>query len=325
MEFDVIITNPPYHLPAAGNSNQAHVKPLYHQFVEKAMKLRPRYLSMIIPSRWFSSGWGLDDFRAHMITDRRLVELHDHVEASDCFPDVEIKGGICYFLWDRQADRDCHVVTHKGMKIISDVVRPLKEEGCDILIRDNDAIPIFRKVRDRHEITFDTLVSTKKPFGFSTNYDGAHTDMQPGDIKLYAKKKTEYVRLSEIRRNVDAVNKHKVIAPKAVGSGNSASDVIKPLYCEPGAVCTETYLLVGPFDTKETAENVIAYFETRFFHFLVSLQKITQNCTKKVYRFVPVQDFSIRWTDDMLYRKYGLSSEEIRHIESTIWPGRNYT
>lgn len=320
MKFDVIIGNPPYQLSTAGDENGAQAKPLYHMFVEQAKKLNPRYISMIIPSRWFSGGWGLDDFRNTMMLDRRIRELHDYPDSSDCFSGVEIKGGVCYFLWDNYNTGDCRFVTHRGNSIISEARRPLKEENCDIIIRYNEAISILHKVRSKGEPSFDSLVSTKKPFGFITNYKGAKASPFPKSVKLYANRRVEYVERSQITRNIDAVDKNKIIVPKAVGSGDPTSDVIKPLYCEPNSCCTETYLLVGPFETKEECENVQSYFGTRFFHFLVTLQKNTQDCMKKVYSFVPVQDFSKPWTDKELYAKYGLTDEEIAFIESMIKP-----
>ena len=322
MKFDVIIGNPPYQLSTAGDENGAQAKPLYHKFVEQAKKLKPHYLTMIIPSRWFAGGWGLDEFRLNMMTDNKMAELHDFPDASDCFPGVEIKGGVCYFLWDRQHNGPCKFVTHSGRDVVSSAVRPLKEKDCDILIRYNEAIGILHKVQAVGERTFETLVSTKKPFGFTTNYKGASASTFIGAVKLYANRRIEYVAKSQVTRNIDAVDQYKIIVPKAVGSGDARTDVIKPLLCEPGACCTETYLLVGPFNSKEECENVIAYFNTRFFHFLVTLQKNTQDCMKKVYSFVPVQDFSRMWTDEMLFEKYGFTAEEIRYIEETVWPDK---
>lgn len=319
MKFDVIIGNPPYQLSTAGNDNGAQAKPLYHKFIEQAKRLKPHYLSMIIPSRWFSGGWGLDDFRNEMMTDRKLIELHDYPDAADCFPGVDIKGGVCYFLWDNNANKDCHFVTHKGREIVSESYRALHESNCDIIIRYNEAIPILHRVRDYGEKTFDTLVSTKKPFGFITNYNGGSKEPFSGAVKLYANKRVEYVSRSSILRNIDFVDKDKVIVPKAVGSGDPKTDVIKPLYCEPNACCTETYLLVGPFPNKEICENVISYIGTKFFHFLVTLQKNTQDCMKRVYSFVPVQDFSKPWTDEELYAKYALTKSEIDFIEAMVW------
>lgn len=323
MKFDVIIGNPPYQLSTAGDDNGAQAKPLYHKFIEQAKKLDPHYLAMIVPSRWFAGGWGLDDFRKSMMNDRSICEIHDFPNASDCFPGVEIKGGVCYFLRDSNYNGDCHFYTHSEGKIISESYRPLKEKNCDIIIRYNEAISILHKVAAKKEKTFESLVSTKKPFGFITNYKGGKPDYFNGAVKLYANKRIEYVDLSQVTRNLEAVNKAKVIVPKAVGTGDPKTDVIKPLFCEAGACCTETYLMVGPFESETVARNVMHYIGTKFFHFLVTLQKNTQDCMKKVYSFVPVQDFNVEWSDEMLYKKYGLSKEEISYIESTIWPDKN--
>ena len=236
---------------------------------------------------------------------------------------MEIKGGVCYFLRDSNYNGDCHFYTHSEGKIISESYRPLKEKNCDIIIRYNEAISILHKVAAKKEKTFESLVSTKKPFGFITNYKGGKPDYFNGAVKLYANKRIEYVDLSQVTRNLEAVNKAKVIVPKAVGTGDPKTDVIKPLFCEAGACCTETYLMVGPFESETVARNVMHYIGTKFFHFLVTLQKNTQDCMKKVYSFVPVQDFNVEWSDEMLYKKYGLSEEEISYIESTIWPDKN--
>ena len=320
MKFDVIIGNPPYQLNTAGDENGAQAKPLYHKFVEQAKKLNPHYLSMIIPSRWFTGGWGLDDFRKNMIFDNKLLEIHDFQNASDCFPGVDIKGGVCYFLWSRRHTGSCKFCSHDRDKIISISNRHLKEECCNIVIRYNDAINILNKIRAFNEITFDTCVSTKKPFGFTTNFKNSKNNNFDGAVKVYANKRIEYVPRLQIKRNIEHVDKYKVIVPKAVGSGNSKTDIIKPLICEPGACCTETYLLITGVDNIEMCKNMISYIGTKFFHFLVTLQKNTQDCMKKVYSFVPLQDFSKPWTDAELYAKYGLTEEEIAFIESMIKP-----
>ena len=322
MKFDVIIGNPPYQLSTAGDENGAQAKPLYHRFVESAIKLNPRYISMIIPSRWFAGGWGLDDFRKRMMTDGKIIELHDFPNSSDCFSGVEIKGGVCYFLWNRDAKQDCHFVTHVSGSVVSESTRPLKENNCDVVIRYNEAIPILHKVFSLHERTFDNLVSTKKPFGFITNYKAASDVPFPDAVKLYANRRIGYVSINDVTRNADFVNMHKVIVPKAVGSGDAATDVIKPLYCEPHSCCTETYLLVGPFQSQRECANVMSYMNTRFFHFLVTLQKNTQDCMRKVYSFVPIQDFNIEWSDEALFEKYHLSTQEIAYIENTVWPDK---
>jgi site-specific DNA-methyltransferase (adenine-specific) len=319
MKFDVIIGNPPYQLSTAGEENGAQAKPLYHLFIEQAKKLNPGYLIMITPSRWFAGGWGLDEFRNNMLTDKSIKELHDFPVATDCFPGVDIKGGVSYFIWEKSHNSKTKFVTHIGGEIVSCLERFLQEPNCDILIRYNEAIPILQKVRSLNESTFEFLVSTKKPFGFTTNYKGSKTKT-PTSIKLYANRRIEYVERAKVERRSEAVNMHKIIVPKAVGSGDSKTDIIKPLYCEPGACCTETYLLIGPFESKKQCDNVMSYINTRFFHFMVTLQKNTQDCMKKVYSFVPIQDFGQSWTDEKLYNKYKLTKDEILFIESMVHP-----
>ena len=300
MKFDVIIGNPPYQLSDGGNG--ASAKPIYHLFVEQAKKLKPRYLSMIIPARWYAGGKGLDNFRNNMLIDDRLRIIHDFVNASDCFTGVEIKGGVCYFLWDRDYHGDCTVFSHSGNKIISTMSRPLLEKNCDTFIRYNDAIQIARK-----------------PFGFATdfrnyakNVDMAHC------IKLYAQKDIGYISRSQVEKNAEWIDLWKVYIPEAIGSGNMETDIVKPVLGDPQTACTETYVVVSPTTNKAMAENIISYINTKFFHFLLGLKKITQHTTSKTYSFVPMQDFSKTWTDEELYRKYQLNKEETAFIENMI-------
>lgn len=321
MKFDVIVGNPPYQITTAGDENGAQAKPLYHLFVEQAQKLNPKYLSMIIPSRWFAGGWGLDDFRKNMLSDRRIKELHDFPTSSDCFPGVEIKGGVCYFLWEKDYNGTATFYTHFGGEIKSKAERFLKEENCDTLIRINEAIPILKKVRLLKETTFENIVSTKKPFGFTTNYKGSKTKFS-NSVKLYGNKRIEFVERSKIQRNIDVVNKYKVFISKAYGAGETFPHQIIniPIVAGPNSCCTETYLLVGSYKTKTEAENVAKYMSTKFFRFLVLLIKNTQDSMKKVYSFVPLQDFSQTWNDENLYKKYGLSKDEVALIEDMIRP-----
>ncbi|MGR3807321.1 Eco57I restriction-modification methylase domain-containing protein [Pasteurella testudinis] len=320
MKFDVIIGNPPYQLSDGGA--QASAKPIYNDFVEQAKKLNPRYISMIIPARWYSGGKGLDKFRDAMLADRQLIELHDFPNSSDCFSGVEIKGGVCYFLWKNQANEDCLVVTYEGDNIISRMTRPLKEEQLDVFIRYNQAVQILRKIAKYNELSFNTIISSAKPFGLRTFFKGRNEPYKDEfhNVKLYQNKGVGYVKTVDIPINRQWINEHKVIAPYAVGSGDSKTDWVKPIYAEKGSACTETYLVFGPFESKAVCENVMSYINTRFFHFMLTLKKNTQHATKRAYELVPIQDFSKPWTDQELYEKYQLTQTEINYIESMVRP-----
>ena len=318
MKFDVIIGNPPYQLDDGGNG--ASAKPLYHLFVRQAKKLQPRYLSMIIPARWYSGGKGLDEFRNEMLKDDRLRIIHDFNNASECFSGVEIKGGVCYFLWERDNAGLCHVYQHSDNKITSSMQRPLLEKGCDVFIRHNKAISILRKVQNKKEKSFTTIVSSRKPFGLATNFSDFSDKKEVNTIKIYANQKQGYVRKDLITDNSQLLKAYKLFIPEAIGIGDMSKDWLKPILVGKDICCTETYIVIGPFKDKKTAENAYSYTQTKFFHLMLGLKKITQHTTNKVYQFVPMQDFSKPWTDEELYKKYNLNKEEIDFIESMVKP-----
>lgn len=316
VKFDVIIGNPPYQMKTGGA--QAQATPLYHKFIEQAIKLNPRYLSMIIPSRWFTGGFGLDKFRKSMLNDRRIRVIHDYLNARDCFPNVDIKGGVNYFLWDRDNNGDCKISTFQKNEIISTMIRPLKENSYDFFIRYNDAIPILRKIENFNQESLSNYVSSQRPFGLATNFKDIKESYKEGFVKIYAYKKNGYVNINHITKNKHLIDKWKVLIPKAVGSGESDKDIFKPLLAEPNSVCTETYIVIGYFDSKNEAKNLISYINTNFFHFLVTLVKNTQDALKKVYQLVPVQDFNESWSDKKLLEKYTLNEKEIKFINSLL-------
>ena len=317
MKFDVIIGNPPYQLNTGTGSAQAI--PLYHRFIQRAKQLAPRYLTMIVPSRWFSGGMGLDSFRDEMLNDTRLRVLHDFLDASECFPGVEIKGGVCYFLWDRDSRGECDVKTHKGGIIISTSRRSLLEANTDIFIRYNEAIPILRKIQACTQKYLTDGVQSLGVFGFPTNFSEYQKKNFAGGITIYGNRFVGYINPSQLISGHELIDKHKVLLPKAIGSGGFDL-TFNPIITYKNSCCTFTYVVMGAFDNKEHAENLVSYIKTNFFKFLVGLRKITQDATKKVYSFVPMQDFSEPWDDAKLYKKYGLTADEIAFIESMVRP-----
>ena len=325
MKFDVIIGNPPYQLSDGGDNKEntrtrGGAIPLYHKFVQQAKKLNPRYLTMIIPARWFSGGRGLDEFRDEMLMDSRIANIVDFPASSECFPGVEIKGGVCYFLWERDYKGDCEIKTIRGENT-SILQRPLLEKNSNIFVRYNEAISILRNVNSKTADSFKNLVSTQKPFGFRTFFKGKSKPFSDS-IKIYINKGVGYVSIDEINQNQSWVTEHKVYITMAYGAGEDFPHQIinKPFYGEQYSCCTETYLVIGPFVSEIIAKNVISYIKTKFFRFLVLLRKNTQHASKSVYQFVPTQDFSKPWTDEELYKKYGLDEKEIDYIESMIRP-----
>ena len=321
MTFDVIIGNPPYQLEV-GIEKDNYSIPLYHKFVDMAMKLNPQYVSMVIPARWFAGGRGLDDFRDKMLNDNRISNLVDYPNAVDCFPGVDISGGVCYFLWNRNYKGECSVKTIRSGQPLSTIKRPLLEEGCSSFIRFNEAIPIIRKVRKKKEQTFDILVSSQTPFGLVSSFKAYKQKKFPGSVILHTVNGIGYIQREQIIRNSSFVDDYKVYISKSYGERGEYPYrfLAKPFLGEQNSCCTQTYLVIGPFSTKIKAENVISYIHTKFFRFCIMMKKNTQDAMRGVYQFVPLQDFSKPWTDEELYAKYGLTNEEIQFIESMIRP-----
>lgn len=320
MKFDVIIGNPPYQL-STGSQSQA--TPLYDKFVQQAIKLNPRYLTMIIPARWYSGGMGLSQFRQQMLTDKRLCEIHDYPETTDCFPGLNIRGGICYFLWDKQYNGDCKVTTHKAGLIGKTVTRPLLEVGSEIFIRYNEAISILRKIQKKSEPSFKEIVSSQKPFGLPTNFSSyTKSETAKSNILLHRFGVNGYVSLDQIEKNHDFISKYKVFVSKASPGGDTYPHQVisKPIVSGPNTCSTETYIMVGPFSSEKTAQSVAQYMCTDFFRFMVLLTKNTQDVLRGVYTFVPMQDFTETWTDAKLYKKYEISVEEQAFISTLIRP-----
>jgi site-specific DNA-methyltransferase (adenine-specific) len=333
MQFDVIIGNPPYQLDDGGYGTSA--APIYQLFVQQAKALEPRYLSMIIPSRWFAGGKGLDEFRESMLKDDRFRSIDDHLSASEVFPGVGLKGGVCYFLWDRDNRGLCKVTTHFKDWPISMVRRPLLEEGADVFIRFNEGLSILKKVVSvesgkpnsvllPENKCFDRLVSSRKPFGLETTFKGK-VARSSGDVLVYQNGGVGYVARNSITTGAELIDKWKLFAGYAApGTGNKDTYphriISTPFVAEPGTISSETYLCIGPFDTKNQAESALSYLSCRLTRLLILLHKPSQHVTRKVYSFVPTQKWTKQWTDEDLYAKYGISDSEIAFIEKVIRP-----
>ena len=333
MQFDVIVGNPPYQLNDGGYGTSA--APIYHLFVEQAKALEPRYLSMVIPARWFAGGKGLDEFREAMLADNRLRSIADYLSAADVFPGVGLKGGVCYFLWNRDHPGLCDVSTHFKDWPVSTATRPLMENGADIFIRFNEGLSILKKVMTLESDVadgfvpsaskkFDQLVSSLRPFGFRTYFRG-RTKMRKGDVTIYQNGGTAYVSRDEIETGTELIDKWKIYVGRAApGTGNRDTYphriLSTPFIGEAGSICSETYLCIGPFDTKAEAECALSYLTCRLTRLLILLHKPSQDTTRKVYTFVPKQDWTKRWTDEDLYAKYGITASEIDFIEKVVRP-----
>lgn len=327
MKFDVIIGNPPYQLSDGGGDGSS-AQPIYQKFVLQAKKLNPKYLTMIIPARWYSGGKGLDDFRFEMLNDERLSVIHDFPETSECFPGINIRGGVCYFLWDKTHKGNSTIVNH-NRQYTSEMIRPLLEKGAATFIRYNAAISILNKVASLREKTMDNKVSSRLPFGIPSNFtDYVLSPDLKHNIILYRSERNKnadkkvYVNPIYITKNYEWKDSIKVLVSKASPGGDEYphSIISAPVLADKNSVCTETYLIVDFVKTEVEGSNLISYMQTKFFRFMMSLIKNTQNISKGVFAFVPVQDWSKSWTDKELYAKYNLTQEEIDFIESMIKP-----
>lgn len=323
MQFDVIIGNPPYQLASDGGTRDV---PIYQKFVEQAKKLEPRYLAMIIPSRWMAGGLGLTDFRQSMLGDRRIKELVDYQNAAEIFSSVGINGGACYFLWDAEYHGPCSVSSIRAGEVSGPTARFLDE--FDVLVRDSRSLEILRKVLSFNEKSINTILARDKEFGWTSNFSGFHEKERAGDLPLYyirsVKRSVGYISRDKVEKSRHLIDTWKVLVP-AVGSGREREKsgvdlVLGPALIAPSpSVCTQSFLFFSVY-SKEEAESLKSYYTSRFFRFLVSLRKISQHATHSTYSWVPIQAWDRHWTDEELYKKYGISSDESAYIEQLIRP-----
>lgn len=318
MQFDVIIGNPPYQLDDGGHSNSA--TPIYQFFVEGAISLSPQLIVMVTPSRWFAGGRGLDRFRERMLTSRKLAKIIDFPKLYDAFPGVKIRGGISYFLWDRDHAGPCAIQTMWDGSLVGEPVsREL--DAYDVIVRRNEAVPILDKVLAQHESSLALRVSPGKPFGLRTFFHGRDSANGISDaVQLYGSQRISWVDRNEIPQNPQWIDRWKVLMTAVQGTSAAVETkfLSKPIVAGPGTASTETYLVAGVFDSESEALRFSVYLRTRFVRFLVSLRKSTQHANRDVYTFVPDLPMDREWHDSLLYSRYGLSEQEIGFIESQV-------
>jgi len=321
MKFDVIIGNPPYQLSDGGNG--ASASPLYHHFVSQAKKMNPRYLCMVIPSRWLAGGKGLDSFRVDMLNDRKILKLTDYINAKECFPGISLGGGVCYFLWDRQYDGECEFTNIINGKIFTEK-RALNE--FPIFVRYNNAIDIVKKVMNDNFVSLSESVSSRNPFGLSSATRGSKNTFIDS-IYLYSSEGISYIKGNLVDQGHDLLTKYKVMISKVTSEHAGEPDkngqmkiISRIQILKPKEVCTDSYLVIGNYKTRKEAENLNSYLKTRFARFLL-LQAISSiNLSKDKFFFIPKLNYSEEWTDEKLFKKFKISKDEISFIESLIKP-----
>lgn len=321
MKFDVIIGNPPYQLSDGGNGVSA--KPIYNLFVEQAKKLKPRFLIMITPSRWFNGGKGLDKFRNDMFSDRRITRLVDYQNAKDCFPGVSIGGGVSYFLWERDRTDDCEITNVVNGREVT-LKRPLDQ--YPVFVRFNDAIDIIEKVRAGGGQSIVSEISSRNPFGIATNVRGEEREF-PGCVTLISSKDRGYIPRGDVTQGKEHIDQYKVMISRVTSEHAREPDkdgmykvISKIAVLSPGEVCTDSYVIAGASESEANALNLMEYLKTKFVRFLILQTLSSINLSRDRYEFVPTQDFTRVWDDETLYRKYHLTTEEINFIEATIKP-----
>ena len=320
MEFSAVVGNPAYQMRDGGYS--ASASPVYQEFVKTAICLNPDYVSMITPSRWFAGGKGLDKYRDEMLSDHHISRIVDFPRLYEPFPNVKIRGGISYFLWDKEHDGLCAVQTiENGKQVGESVERDIGE--FDVLVRRNEAVPILRKVMAKGEQTLDANMSSSKPFGLRTYVHGKSSpDGMADPVKFYGSQKITWMERADIPTNADWIDDWKVLLPTVQGTSSAIEKrfISKIIVAGPGTACSETYLVARRFEDENKAQNYASYLRTRLVRLLVSCRKLTQHAARDVYSFVPDVEYDHEWTDEMLYERYGITQEEIAFIESVVIP-----
>lgn len=321
MKFNAIIGNPPYQLKLTNNDEQQNATSIYQLFLEAALQINPQYISLIMPSRWMTGGRGLDEFRKHMLKLKCFKIMHDYVDARECFANVEIKGGICYFLAKPNYSDECDYYLHSNGEI-KYTRRNLDTQNIGMVIRDYRALNIIDKVTKSNDFeSFEKIAGSQTPFGIITSFkDFTETKTFENNMKIYGNKFIGYTSMKYVLKNENLAYKWKVFAPKAIGDGIIETDKIKPIVPDNPSICTQTYIIYGEFNTRKEAENLANFMKTRFFHFLLGQLKNTQQMSPSMFKLVPLLDFKQQWDDKKLYLKYNITDDEQKFIKSVVWP-----
>lgn len=316
MKFDIIVGNPPYQLKDGGA--QASASPIYQKFIEQAVKLSPKYIAMVVPSRWFIAGKGLGTFREQMLADRRISKIVDYLNARELFPTINLNGGVHYFLWDASYQGDCEIETHLPWGEISRSKREIKHPD-GVFVRVNEAIPVISKI-DYSNGNFSKYVSSLKPFGLRTFFKGESGEPKKGDLKLFQNGGVSRITNSTTLTNRHLIDVWKVLIPAAT-DGNEVYPLpvlTDPIVVGPGVVCTETYLVIGPFKNEKEAESVRTYMRTRLFRFLLSIRKFSQHNSTEKFSFIPEIPFDREWTDQAISDFFQLSEQDNEFIAKYV-------
>ncbi len=316
MQFDVIIGNPPYQMDTGGSGRQA--LPIYQKFIQQAKELNPKYMAWIIPSRWFAGGMGLDGFRTEMLEDDQIRYIVDYLDARECFPGVDIAGGVCYFMWEKGSHGPC-VVENRWSGKTWQSTRPLNE--FDVFVRMDPAAEIVRKVTAQGLESMTSIISGVRPFGIPTS----ERPTGQGKVHLLSSGGEGLIRSDKVTAGKDMLSKWKVITSKASHDHGGQPDkegrrrvLSKTQVMPPNWVCTESYIVLGAFDTEQEANNCLDYVKTFFVRFLVSTRSLSQDITRDRFAFVPMVDFKKPQTDAALFVKFGIDAKQQDFIKSVI-------
>ncbi len=320
MKFNAIVGNPPYQVMDGGNSVSA--KPVYHHFVDIAKSIKPDYVSLIMPARWYAGGKGLDTFRETMLNDKSISKLFDYPNSNDCFTNVDIAGGLCYFLWDKEYNGQTTITNYINGELSTDT-RGL--DAFDILIRDNKAIPILKKVQklNTSNKTLADRVSSRKPFALPTNYKPKNKGVPCWFIQKIGLK---YATEEDVIDSGNYLNKWKLLVPPAPIAGQT--DFTKPIgfyydgntrIAKPGECCTESFIIAGAFETEKEVQSFKTYLLTKTVRFLLLQRVVSQHVTKKVFAFIPdLEKYEYTYTDKQLCKLWNITDDEWNYIDRRV-------